>query len=169
MKKSLVLTLMILGAPALADGNAVDRAQPQPPSKVTTTTTVITERTVGAQTSTETSQPVVSVQEWQDTSKRGGQAAASAPADSGTRASQLRDSFAALQEADSAEAMAAPLRRFNAAGERALSRKGLKAQRAQFREDIAALREAVNAGDLASAKAQLGAIAQIPAIADRLQ
>jgi len=33
----------------------------------------------------------------------------------------------------------------------------------------AALREAVNAGDLASAKAQLDAIAQIPAIADCLQ
>ena len=159
MKKSLVLTLMILGTPALADGNAVDRAQPQPPSKVTTTTTVITERTVNGQTSTETSQPVANVQEWQDTSKRGGRAAP-APADSGARASQLQDSFAALQAA---------LRRFKAAGERALSRKGLKAQRAQFREDIAALREAVNAGDLNGAKAQLDAIAQIPAIADRLQ
>ena len=33
----------------------------------------------------------------------------------------------------------------------------------------AALREAVNAGDLNGAKAQLDAIAQIPAIADRLQ
>ena len=61
------------------------------------------------------------------------------------------------------------MRRFKAAGERALSRKGLKAQRAQFREDIAALREAVNAGDLNGAKAQLDAIAQIPAIADHLQ
>ena len=160
MKKSLVLTLMILGTPALADGNAVDRAQPQPPSKVTTTTTVITERTVNGQTSTETSQP--------DTSKRGGRAAP-APADSGARASQLQDSFAALQAADTPEAMDAPLRSFKAAGERALSRKGLKAQRAQFREDIAALREAVNAGDLNGAKAQLDAIAQIPAIADRLQ
>ena len=162
MKKSLVLTLMILGTPALADGNAVDRAQPQPPSKVTTTTTV------NGQTSTETSQPVANVQEWQDTSKRGGRAAP-APADSGARASQLQDSFAALQAADTPEAMDAPLRRFKAAGERALSRKGLKAQRAQFREDIAALREAVNAGDLNGAKAQLDAIAQIPAIADRLQ
>ncbi|WP_281839289.1 hypothetical protein [Cardiobacterium hominis] len=168
MKKSLVLTLMILGTPALADGNAVDRAQPQPPSKVTTTTTVITERTVNGQTSTETSQPVANVQEWQDTSKRGGRAAP-APADSGARASQLQDSFAALQAADTPEAMDAPLRSFKAAGERALSRKGLKAQRAQFREDIAALREAVNAGDLNGAKAQLDAIAQIPAIADRLQ
>ena len=168
MKKSLVLTLMILGTPALADGNAVDRAQSQPPSKVTTTTTVITERTVNGQTSTETSQPVANVQEWQDTSKRGGRAAP-APADSGARASQLQDSFAALQAADTPEAMDAPLRSFKAAGERALSRKGLKAQRAQFREDIAALREAVNAGDLNGAKAQLDAIAQIPAIADRLQ
>ena len=168
MKKSLVLTLMILGTPALADGNAVDRAQPQPPSKVTTTTTIITERTVNGQTSTETSQPVANVQEWQDTSKRGGRAAP-APADSSARASQLQDSFAALQAADTPEAMDAPLRRFKAAGERALSRKGLKAQRAQFREDIAALREAVNAGDLNGAKAQLDAIAQIPAIADRLQ
>ena len=168
MKKSLVLTLMILGTPALADGNAVDRAQPQPPSKVTTTTTVITERTVNGQTSTETSQPVANVQEWQDTSKRGGRAAP-APADSSARASQLQDSFAALQAADTPEAMDAPLRSFKAAGERALSRKGLKAQRAQFREDIAALREAVNAGDLNGAKAQLDAIAQIPAIADRLQ
>ena len=85
------------------------------------------------------------------------------------RSRQLRDSFAALQNADSPEAMAAPLRRFNAAGERALSRKGLKAQRAEFREAIAALREAVDAGDLASAKAQLDTIAQIPAIANRLQ
>ena len=168
MKKSLVLTLMILGTPALADGNAVDRAQPQPPSKVTTTTTVITERTVNGQTSTETSQPVANVQEWQDTSKRGGRAAP-ASADSGARASQLQDSFAALQAADTPEAMDAPLRRFKAAGERVLSRKGLKAQRAQFREDIAVLREAVNAGDLNGAKAQLDAIAQIPAIADRLQ
>ncbi|MFC2305141.1 MAG: hypothetical protein ACFNT5_08220, partial [Cardiobacterium hominis] len=109
MKKSLVLTLMILGTPALADGNAVDRAQPQPPSKVTTTTTVITERTVNGQTSTETSQPVANVQEWQDTSKRGGRAAP-APADSGARASQLQDSFAALQAADTPEAMDAPLR-----------------------------------------------------------
>ena len=111
---------------------------------------------------------MANVQEWQDTSKRGGRADP-APADNGARASQLQDSFAALQAADTPEAMDAPLRRFKAAGERALSRKGLKAQRAQFREDIAALREAVNAGDLNGAKAQLDAIAQIPAIADRLQ
>ena len=111
---------------------------------------------------------MANVQEWQDTSKRGGRAAP-APADSGARASQLQDSFAALQAADTPEAMDAPLRRFKAAGERVLSRKGLKAQRVQFREDIAALREAVNAGDLNGAKAQLDAIAQIPAIADRLQ
>ena len=168
MKKSLLLTLMALALPALADGNAVDRAQPQPPSKVTTTSTITTERTVGGQTSTETAQPVANVQEWQDNSKRGGYTHSS-KAGGKVKSSQLRDSFAALQNADSPEAMAAPLRRFNAAGERALSRKWLKAQRAEFREAIAALREAVDAGDLASAKAQLDTIAQIPAIANRLQ
>ena len=160
MKKSLLLTLMALALPALADGNAVDRAQPQPPSKVTATT-------VGGQTTTETAQPVANVQEWQDNSKRGSYAHSS-KAGGKVKSSQLRDSFAALQNADSPEAMAAPLRRFNAAGERALSRKGLKAQRAEFREAIAALRAAVDAGDLASAKAQLDTIAQIPAIANRL-
>ena len=161
MKKSLLLTLMALALPALADGNAVDRAQPQPPSKVTTTSTITTERTVGGQTSTETAQPVANVQEWQDNSKRGGYTHSS-KAGGKVKSSQLRDSFAALQNADSPEAMAAPLRQFNAAGERALSRKGLKTQRAEFRE-------AMDAGDLASAKAQLDTIAQIPAIANRLQ
>ena len=168
MKKSLLLTLMALALPALADGSAVDRAQPQPPSKMTTTSTITTERTVGGQTSTETAQPVANVQEWQDNSKRGGYTHSS-KAGGKVKSSQLRDSFAALHNADSPAAMAAPLRRFNAAGERALSLKGLKAQRAEFREAIAALREAVDAGDLASAKAQLDTIAQIPAIANRLQ
>jgi len=165
LKKPLVLTLLLCSTAALADSNAVDHAQPQPPSKVTTTTTVITERTVNGQTTTETAQPVTNVQEWQDTSKRGRVAPRDTTAAGG---SSLRDSFAALQAADSPEAMVAPLQQFSAAGERALGRKSLKSQRAQFREDLAAVREAVEAGDLASAKVQLDAIAQIPAIAKQL-
>ena len=165
LKKPLVLTLLLCSTAALADSNAVDHAQPQPPSKVTTTTTVITERTVNGQTTTETAQPVTNVQEWQDTSKRGRVVPRNTTAAGG---SSLRDSFAALQAADSPEAMVAPLQQFSAAAERALGRKSLKTQRAQFREDLAAVRAALEAGDLASAKAQLDAIAQIPAIADRL-
>ena len=170
MKKSLLLTLMILGTPAFADGNAVDRAQPQPPSKVKVTTTVTTERTVGGQTTTETAQPVTQEMAWKNSGKQSqrldnAMPAAAAPAPAAAMAQsaaaspeqQLRDSFIAMQQANSPEEMAAPLQTFTAIAEHV---QGADADIAPFRQGVEALRSAVGAGDLAGAKAQLDAIAQ---------
>lgn len=170
MKRTLLPLLLVLGASALAyNDNAVDMAEPTPPSKVTTTTTVTTSRTVGtgasATTTQETAAPVTVVQEAVATDKL--------PAPQkydGANAQQtmklLNQNFRVLQQAGSVEEMAEPLRLLSAYADQAqmlgLGRDVSNNQQqayvdelAQFRQAIAVLRGHVEAGDFSAAKAQL--------------
>ena len=173
MKKTLLFSLISLGASALAaNDNAVDMAQPQPPATVKTTTTVTTERTVGNQTTTETAQPVTQV-EAAPASDKLPPPQRFDNADAAQTRQYLRDNFHALQKADTLEAMAEPLRLFSAYADQAqllgigdvdnAQQQAYVDELAQLRQGIVELQSKAELGDLAGAKAQLDAIAQTPA------
>ena len=170
MKKTFLPLLLALGAPALAfNDNAVDMAEPTPPSKVTTTSTVTTSRTVGvgesAPTPQEPAAPVTDVQEAVATDKL------PAPqkyddANAQQTMKLLNKNFRALQQAKTVEEMAEPLHLLSAYADQAqvlgLGRDVPNSRQqayvdelAQFRQAIAVLRGHVEAGDYDAAKAQL--------------
>ena len=176
MKKTFLPLLLALGAPALAyNDNAVDMAEPTPPSKVTITSTITTSRTVGtgadSTTTQETAAPVTAVQEAVATDKL--------PAPQkydGANAQQtmklLNRNFRALQRAGSIEEMTGPLHLLSAYADQAqvlgLGRDVPNSQQqvyvdelAQFRQEIATLRGHVEAGDFDAAKAQLQVLDQL--------
>ena len=174
MKKSLCLTLIALSAPVLAaNNNAVDMAQPTPPSKVITTSVITTERTVGGQTTSESTPPVTQVQEVASTDKLPPPQRFDDSNAQQTR-QHLRQNLQALQKADSLEAMAEPLRLATAYAEQAqllgLGGVNNSAQQdyvdklAALRQDIVRLQQAVDGGDLAAAKAQIQTLAQSAAV-----
>ena len=176
MKKSFLTLLVTLGAPALAyNDNAVDMAEPTPPSKVMTTSTITTNRTTGigenVTTTQETAAPVTAVQEEVATDKL------PAPqkyddANAQQTMKLLNRNFRVLQQAKSVEDMAEPLRLLSAYADQAqvlgLGRDVPNSQQqayvdelAQFRQEIATLRSHVEAGDFGAAKAQLQVLDQL--------
>ena len=179
MKKTLLFSLIALGASALAaNDNAVDMAQPQPPATVKTTTTVTTERTVGNQTTTETAQPVTQV-EAAPASDKLPPPQRFDNADAAQTRQYLRDNFHALQKADTLEAMAEPLRLFSAYADQAqllgignvdnAAQQAYVDELAQLRQGIVELQSKAELGDLAGDRGDLGGTVVVGGAHERKQ